>query len=53
MCTSVWMIRRMVDYSLVTVYKDGWSLPFSNIRIFILNLTFPTVPQYPLIFLIF
>ena len=43
-------IRRMVDFSLVTVYKDSRSLRFSNNRIFILNLTFPTVPQYPHIF---
>ena len=41
------MIRRMVDYSSVTVYKDGQPLSFTNIQIFSLNLTFPTVPQYP------
>ena len=48
--TSVGAIGQMVDYSSVTVYKDGRSLPFPNNRIFILNLTFPTVPQYPHIF---
>ena len=47
------MIRRMVDYSSVTVYKDGRSLSFSNNRIFSLNLTFPTEPQYPHIVNIF
>ena len=46
-------IRRMVDYSSVTVYKDDRSLWFSINRIFSLNLTFPTVPQYPRIFNIF
>ena len=45
--TSVGPIRRMVDYSSVTVYKDGRSLSFSNNRIFSLNLTFLTVSQYP------
>ena len=49
-CTSVGTIRRMVDYSSVTVYKDRWSLSFYNNHIFSLNLTFPTVPQYPHIF---
>ena len=44
---SVGAIRRMVDYSSVTVYKNGRSWSFSNNRIFSLNLTFPTVPQYP------
>ena len=51
--SSVGTIRRMVDYSSVTVYKDGRSLSFSNNRIFSLNLTFPTVPQYPRIFNVF
>ena len=47
---SVGAIRRLVDYLLVRVYKNGWSLPFSNNQIFILNPAFPTVPQYPCIF---
>ena len=50
---SVGMIRQMVDYSSVTVYKDGRSLSFSNNRIFSLNLAFNNVPQYPRIFKIF
>ena len=50
---SVGTIRRMVDYSSVTVCKDGRSLSFSNNRFFSLNVTYPTVPQYmpPRIFL--
>ena len=41
MSFSVGMIRQMVDYSLVTVYKDSRSLSFSNNRLVIhISLTY-------------
>ena len=50
---SVGTIRGMVDYSSVTVYKDGRSFSFSNNQIFSLNLIYNNVSQYPRIFKIY